>query len=249
MVASQGGAGVMEPRTVLYLPGIAGHPASSPALDTLAAGGWDVVVPTIPGLDGRSGFQPPVDYIGWLTVVWDALDASGALPCPVIGASLGGMLAAELAVLRPEAVTALVLLAPFGIFDEAGPGLDLYAVPTADRMSHLFAKGVPDPFTERFSELGSDDGPVARYLCDTAAASLLWPLGDHGLASRLHRIGCPTLVMWGELDELLPVAGSTAWSGHGLPVDVIAGAGHLLEWDQPDMVTEHVTAFLDQLTA
>ena len=84
--------------------------------------GWDVVVPELPGFDGRSGFRPPDDHLGWLTVVWDALDATGALPCPVVGASVGGMLAADLAVFRPEAVTALALLAPFGIFDDAQPG-------------------------------------------------------------------------------------------------------------------------------
>jgi pimeloyl-ACP methyl ester carboxylesterase len=229
---------------LIYLPGIAGHPASSPALDAIANAGWNVVVPRIPGLDGRSGFQPPDDYVGWLAVVWDALDATGALPCPIVGASLGGMLAADLAVFRPEAVTAAVLLAPFGIFDEANPGLDLYAVPTAERMAHLFAKGVPEPFVERFSELGPDEGPVARYLCDVAAANLLWPLGDRGQSGRLHRIACPALVLWGDLDELLPVPTSAAWAAHGLPVEIVAGAGHLLEWDEPDGVARSVVEFL-----
>jgi pimeloyl-ACP methyl ester carboxylesterase len=237
-------ATVTPDATLVYLPGIAGHPASSPALDAVADAGWNVVVPTIPGLDGRSGFRPPDDYLGWLTVVWDALDATGALPCPVVGASLGGMLAADLMVFRPEAVTASVLLAPFGIFDESDPGLDLYAVPTAERMSHLFAKGVPEPFLERFAELGPDDGPVARYLCDVAAASMLWPLGDRGQAARLHRIGCPTLVLWGELDELLPVATSDAWGQRGLRVETIPGAGHLLEWDEPDGVARRLVEFL-----
>jgi pimeloyl-ACP methyl ester carboxylesterase len=230
--------------TLVYLPGIAGHPAASPALDALGDAGWNVVVPTIPGLDGRSGFQVPDDYLGWLVVVWDALDATGALPCPVVGASLGGMLAADLAALRPEAVTAAALLAPFGIFDESHPGLDLYAVPTAERMGHLFAKGVPDPFVERFAELGPDDGPVARYLCDVAAANLLWPLGDRGQAGRLHRVGCPALVLWGELDELLPVATSAAWAERGLPVEIVPGAGHLLEWDEPDGVASRLVEFL-----
>jgi pimeloyl-ACP methyl ester carboxylesterase len=234
----------MSTQTLVYLPGIAGHPASSPALDALGEAGWDVVVPDIPGLDGRSGFWAPDDYLGWLAVLWDALDATGALPCPVVGASLGGMLAADLAVLRPEAVTASVLLAPFGIFDEAHPGLDLYAVPTAERMGHLFAKGVPDPFVDRFAELGPEDGPVARYLCDAAAASLLWPLGDRGQAERLHRLRSPALVLWGELDELLPVATSQAWADRGLPVEVVAGAGHLLEWDEPDGVASRVVEFL-----
>jgi pimeloyl-ACP methyl ester carboxylesterase len=234
---------------VLYLPGIAGHPADSPVLDQLAEAGWDVVVPTIPGLDGRSGFHPPADHLGWLAIVWDALDATGALPCPVVGASLGGMLAADLAIFRPEAVTALVLLAPFGIFDEAHPGFDLYAVPAAERMGHLFAKGVPEPFVDRFAELGPDDGPVARYLSDVAAASLLWPLGDRGQAGRLHRlarIAGPALVLWGELDELLPVGMSAAWAAPpDRPVEVVAGAGHLLEWDEPDGVAARI---LDHLT-
>jgi pimeloyl-ACP methyl ester carboxylesterase len=113
-------------------------------------------------------------------------------------------------------------------------------------MGHLFAKGVPEPFADRFAELGPDDGPVARYLCDTAAASLVWPLGDRGQRGRLHRITCPALILWGDLDELLPVAGSAAWAAHGLPVEVVSGAGHLLEWDQPELVAAHLQAFLPQ---
>jgi pimeloyl-ACP methyl ester carboxylesterase len=232
------------PRHLVYLCGIAGHPAPSPALDVLAGAGWNVVVPALPGFDGGTGFHPPDDYLGWLTVVWDALDAAGALPCPVVGASVGGMLAADLAALRPEAVTALALLAPFGVFDEGHRGLDLYAVPTAERMGHLFAKGVPEPFVDRFGELGPDEAPVARYLCDTAAASLLWPLGDRGLSGRLHRVRRPCLVLWGDQDELLPVAVAAAWTERGLPVEVVAGAGHLLEWDAPEGVGRRLVEFL-----
>ena len=55
-----------------------------------------------------------------------------------------------------------------------------------------------------------DEGPVARYLSDVAAASLLWPLGDRGQARRLHRVACPALVLWGDQDELLPVGDSAA---------------------------------------
>ena len=215
-------------RQLGYLFGIAGHPALSPALRTVADAGWRVAVPELPGFDGRSGFTPPDDHLGWLTVVWDALDATNALPCPVVGASVGGMLAADLAALRPEAVSALALLAPFGIFDTAHPGLDLFARPSAERMSHLFATDVPAPFVDRFAALGPDEGPVARYLSDVAAASLLWPVGDRGQARRLHRIRCPMMVLWGGQDELLPVAGARAWSATGAPVDVIDGAGHLL---------------------
>lgn len=229
--------------SLLYLFGMAGHPAPSPVLDALGGHGWDVVVPDLPGFNGRSGFVPPDDYLGWLTVVWDALDATGALPCPVVGASVGGMLAADLAALRPEAVTRLALLAPFGIVDGDHPGLDVYGLPAAERMAHLFAKGVPDAFAERFKTLGPDEAPVARYLCDVAAASLLWPLGDRGLRTRVHRIGCPTLIMWGDQDEVLPVGTAAAWQ-HVSSVDIVAGAGHLLEWDAPDDVGRRLAGFL-----
>ncbi len=232
-------------RDLIYLFGIAGHPAPSPVLGMLADAGWNVIVPEVRGFDGRSGLVVPDDHLGWLTVFWDAIDACGAaLPCPVVGASVGGMLAADLAALRPEAVTALALLAPFGIFDEANPGLDLYSVPTPDRMTHLFAKGVPEPYVDRFSELGPDNGPIARYLSDVAAASLLWPLGDRGQANRLHRVKCPSLSLWGEQDELLPVGVSARWSEKGIPVEIVAGAGHLLEWDAPDEVGARLVEFL-----
>ena len=241
-MAGERGVGVSS---LIYLCGIAGHPANSPALDIVAEAGWHVVVPELPGFDGRSGFRAPDDYLGWLTVVWDALDATGALPCPLLGASVGGMLAADVATFRPEAVTSLALLAPFGIFDDANAGLDLYGVPTGERMAHLFAKGVPEPFLDRFGHLGPEEGPVARYLSDVAAASLVWPLGDRGQAGRIHRITCPTLVLWGDEDELLPVATSQRWAeAGGLAVDVVPGAGHLLEWDAPGEVGSRLVAFL-----
>ena len=79
-------------RHLVYLPGIAGHPELSPAMRALEADGWEVVVPAVPGFDGVSGFVAPDDHLGWITTFWDALDATGALPCPVIGASVGGMM-------------------------------------------------------------------------------------------------------------------------------------------------------------
>jgi pimeloyl-ACP methyl ester carboxylesterase len=227
-------------KRLVYLCGLAGAPEISPALTRLADDGWEIVVPDLPGFDGKTGFRPPDNYIDWLSVYWDAIDATGALPCPVIGASVGAMLAAELAIFRPEAVTALALLAPFGIADGENPGLDLYALPNAERLGHLFAKGVPDAFTNRFSERGAEEAPVARYLSDVAAANLLWPLGDRGLAKRLHRIRVPRLVLHGDLDELIPVSTAQRWG----EVVIVPGAGHLLEWDTPEYVGERLGEFL-----
>ena len=226
-------------KRLIYLYGIAGHVGLSPAMQALADDGWDIVVPDVPGFNGRSG-AVPTSYLGWLTRFWDALDATGALPCPVVGASVGGMIAADLAAMRPEAVTALALIAPFGIGSSDEPGFDLYGVPATERIPHLFAKGVPEAFVDRYSELGAEEAPVARYLCDIAGAALTWPLGDRGLDERIHRIRCPKVVMWGDQDELMPPGRIEAWGGG----DVIAGAGHLAEWDAPDEVARRVRAVL-----
>ena len=170
-----------DERALVYLPGIAGHPAGSPALDALGDAGWDVVVPEIPGLDGRSGFWAPDDYLGWLAVVWDALDATGALPCPVVGASLGGMLAADLAVFRPEAVHRCRCCSRRSASSTSRTPAST-STPCRRRSGWAISspRACPNRSSSASPSSGPEDGPVARYLCDVAAASLLWPLGDRG---------------------------------------------------------------------
>ncbi|HUQ40045.1 MAG TPA: alpha/beta fold hydrolase [Acidimicrobiales bacterium] len=221
----------MAPR-LIYLHGLAGGPELSPAVAGLTD--IDVIAPVLPGFDGGPGFEPPSDHLGWLTLVWDALDATGALPCPVIGASVGGMLAAELAVLRPEAVTRLALLAPLGLFDADDPGEDPFAVPGPARLPLLFSSDVPTPFLESFPDREPAEQLVARFLVQVAAASLVWPFPDRGLAGRLHRLTAPTLLVWGEADRIAPVALAERW-----PADErvhVPGAGHMVEWDAPEQV-------------
>ena len=230
-------------KRLVYLYGIAGDVELSPAMRAVANAGWEIIVPSVPGFDGVAGFQPRDEYLDWLTTFWDSIDATGATPCPVVGASLGGMIAAELAALRPEVVTGVALLAPFGIADATNPGFNLYGTPAGERMAHLFAKGVPDAFVKRFADRGPEEAPVAAYLSDVAAANILWPLGDRGTAKRLHRINQQRLTLWGDLDEVNPVTNSAAWGG----AQVIAGAGHLLEWDAPEQVSAALLDFLSSI--
>ena len=229
---------------LIYLHGIAGGPALSPAMTSLAADGYDVIAPRLPGFAGQPGFQAPHDHLEWLTRVWDVLDETGALPCPVIGASIGGMFAAELAIFRPEAVTKVALLAPLGISDAADLGIDLYATPGSRRLSTLFAGSVPTPFETAFAELGDEQG-VARYLTQVAGASLVWPIPDRDLDLRIHRIRQPSLVLWGSEDKIAPVSLATRWARDGSAV-IVDNAGHLLEWDAPEFVGEQLRQFISE---
>ena len=227
---------------VIYLHGIAGHASLSPVMARLIDTGAEVIAQRLPGFDGRSGFTAPVDHTEWLSRVWDTLDATGALPCPIVGASIGAMFAAELAIFRPEAVTRLVLMAPTGICDDAEPGVDLYALGGSRRLAALFAGETPRAFDTQFAELGDEQG-VARYLAQVAGASLIWPLPDRGLASRVHRIRTPRLVLWGDRDQLMPSSLAGRWSDSPI---MIPNAGHLLEWDAPDAAFHAIDEFLNQ---
>ena len=235
-------------RDLLYLFGIAGHPAPSPLIAHARSRRVERRRPSHQGVRRRAR-----DFVARRRLprlahgpVWDAIDASGVrLPCPVVGASVGGMLAVDLAALSARGRDAHSPCSrPSASSTTPTKASTSTPCPTPDRMEHLFAKGVPEPFVDRFSELGPDDGPVARYLSDVAAANLLWPLGDRGQASRLHRIRCPRLSLWGEQDELLPPGVSARRVEGGVPAEVIDGAGHLLEWDVPDQVGARVVAFL-----
>lgn len=228
---------------LVYLPGMGGNAGVSPALAPVAAElDREVVIPPVPGFNGEEGLVVPTSYLDWLTATWDAIDATGVLddgPVDVVGASVGGMLAAELAALRPEVVTRVALLAPFGIADADNLGFDYFSLRGPDRLPHLFAKGVPDAFARRFDDRGEEEAPVATYLADVAMGALTWPIGDRGTAKRLHRIGCPRLVLMGGQDELLPPSLGRAWGG----ATVIEGAGHLIEWDCPDEVAAELRPF------
>jgi pimeloyl-ACP methyl ester carboxylesterase len=229
---------------LIYLHGLVGGLPLSPAMTALRDRcGHDIVAPPLPGFDGEPGFEPPSDYLDWLTLVWDVLDATGALPCAIVGASVGGMLAADLATLRPEVVTALAVLGPLGMWDDAlGSGaVDPFGVPAWQRLSTLFAGPVPDACDAAFADRGVDEQMVAKHLAWVAAASLVWPFADHGLAARIHRITCPFSVVWGQADAINPVALLDRWPGDH---SVIAGAGHLVEWDAPDAVTDTLARLL-----
>jgi pimeloyl-ACP methyl ester carboxylesterase len=232
---------VAERMQLIYLHGLAGGPALSPAMTKLADAGYDIVAPQLPGFDGQAGFQAPHDHLEWMTRVWDVLDQTGALPCPVVGASIGGMFAAELAIFRPEAVTKLALLAPLGIFDPAHPGVDPYAMPGSHRLQALFAGPVPPPFETAFAELGGEQS-VARYLAQVAGASLVWPIPDRDLDTRVHRIRVPTVVLWGAEDKIAPPSLASRWRRDG-PM-IVPNAGHLLEWDTPEFVAQQLATFL-----
>ncbi len=91
---------------------------------------------------------------------------------------------------------------------------------------------------------------VRRYKSLTLAGRVGWEppyLHNRKLRGRLHRVGCPTLVLWGEQDRLVPLANGRAYAA-SLPraaLQVLAGAGHSTILEQPAECVRRIAPFLE----
>jgi pimeloyl-ACP methyl ester carboxylesterase len=230
-----------------FLGGLRGLPRWPRVLDRLAEH-RRVIAPSFPGFPGATGFEDLDGLPDWVTASLDLLEASGLDGADLIGASVGATLAAEVAAFSRTSVRRLVLIAPFGLFDEREPVKDLWAT----RPDEL-----PALLSTRPAELAAFLAPPQREdaaewsilmaRASEAAARLLWPLGDLGLRKRLHRIQAPTLVLWGGEDRILPPSYAKRFAsslGGWAEVREIADAGHLVEIDQPDAVAAAILGFL-----
>jgi pimeloyl-ACP methyl ester carboxylesterase len=228
------------------LPGLLGAPRWTAFLDRLAAR-RRVVVPSLPGFPGGgTGHQQLDDLPDWIATTLDLLEAAGLRGADLAGASVGGALLAEAAALSPGLARRLVLMAPLGLFDEAVA--DVWAQRPEDLPALLAAH--PDRLV---AELQPPEGadPVEWQIgivrAMEAAARLLWPIGDLGLARRLHRIDVPTLLVWGTADRVVPPGYAKRFAaGLAGPTEVrlLEGAGHRLDLDAPGPLAEVLLAFL-----
>jgi pimeloyl-ACP methyl ester carboxylesterase len=169
-----------------------------------------------------------------------------------IGQSFGGMVAADLAATFPALFSRLVLLAPVGLWrdDAPIPLMQMVAGPPEDTPKYLFAH--PDsPAAQAALALPADPEQVPKAIAQNAwnigcTTKFAWPIADHGLGRRLHRIAVPTLVVWGREDALVPVAYAAEFGNRiaGSDVEVIDDCGHAVEVDQPERSWAAISKFL-----
>jgi pimeloyl-ACP methyl ester carboxylesterase len=195
---------------------------------------------------GESGDNPAIasveDHVLHYMELFDHL---GLDRFALAGFSLGGWIAAEFAIRQPRRLARLVLVAPAGLPVPEAPPPNLFAVSPHEVAGYLtddpavalsyFPKQPDAGFDAR---LGREMGGLARAL-DAA------PQGSQRLAHWAHRIGMPTLLLWGDKDRLMPVAQATHWQ-RLLPncrLEYVAGAGHLLFEERP-AAAALVTRFL-----
>ncbi len=166
------------------------------------------------------------------------------LDSPVlVGFSLGGWIATEMAVLRPRSVGRLVLVAPIGV-KTAQPLPDLFIMEPLEAVPYLFAdvsKAMAlmpaAPAADVFVQMWEEQAAVAR---------LAWHRPyNPSLRRRLHPSECPTLVGWGSEDRFVaPSHGEMlAREIAGARLEVVTGAGHALAIEQPEELARRIVAF------
>lgn len=243
-----------EPLLLLH-GGLVSRAEWQPQVGYFAQRGYRVVTCDLRG-HGESGTSPdPYSISLFAGDIVGLLDAIGLDVAACCGHSLGGMVAQELAIRYPERVRALVLAdTSFGT-----------ASTWAEAVQTLFAKGLFRLMSvQQIAQLSARDlgrhnpavgpyveGEMQRYARDKRNYLNVWrAVFGFDSRARLRRVACPTLILVGEhnrrthaqareMTGLIPRA----------ELQVIPGAGHMLNWDNPEAFNATVETFLRRALA
>ena len=241
-----------------------------PLLDGLAAH-FEVIAPTLAGHDGG----PPFDESGPLTFASSAdhlerhLDEIGVGTAHVVGNSLGGGLALELA--KRGRALSVVALAPAGGWVEGDGEAKRLArlFGRQRRMTRLNAKRLPllmrRPGSRRLAlreamrhgELVSPaeavDLALTSIRCPIAPKAIQALRADRGLALQdLDRIACPVLLASPEFDRILPAERHAPRFKREIPgveSRMLPGCGHAPMWDDTQLILSTIIDFVERHTA
>jgi pimeloyl-ACP methyl ester carboxylesterase len=227
-----------------------------PQVAPLAAAGHRVLSPDLRGFGRKPAALEPFSHARDMAALLDG-------PAAVVGCSLGGRVALELALLRPDLVERLLLIAPgltgwewseatragWAAEEAAYERDDLEAA--AEASVHLWidgprrAPGDVDPAVRRLVR----NMVIRSYVLDQEAvggAAEEEPALDPPVHEQLGEVACPTLVLVGDedVDDLRAIAAHVAASIPGAELVTIPGAAHLPSLERPDAVNPLLLAFL-----
>jgi pimeloyl-ACP methyl ester carboxylesterase len=210
---------------------------------------FTVYAPAAPGFALSSGLE---DIDNMIDLAWHTIDLLAKLKLdrvPLVGFSLGAWLAAQIAILRPALVSKLVLVNAAGLRLADAPMGELF-IDDFDKLRHLLFYDPNDPSIELAMPSSLEDSRILNWLrAREATARLGWNpyLHDPKLPDHLHRIECPTLVIWGKQDKLIPLAHGEYFAKH-IPharLEVLDSCGHMLPFERSADFARLTMQFLD----
>ncbi|GGC72310.1 alpha/beta fold hydrolase [Chelatococcus reniformis] len=234
---------------LFYLHGFEQHPGAASFLRRLTED-RAVRAPEHPGFGRSGGFEALVDISDLVLHYRAVIEAAAAQHGSVdlVGHSLGGMFAAEIAAFCPDLVRKLVLVAPYGLWLDEAPLPDPFAITLPELTKAKWSD--PEAWTAREPNgFAAGDAPsydAYRQQNLGAATKYMWPIPDRGLARRLPRVRAQTLIIYGADDRLVPPVYADAFS-RLLPNArsvILPRCGHLPMIEAEDAFLAEVRSFL-----
>jgi pimeloyl-ACP methyl ester carboxylesterase len=246
---------------LLLVHGLGGAAANWVELAPLLARRRRVLVPDLPGHAGSAPLPAAPTLSPFADCVAELAEREAMLPAPVVGHSMGGLVALRLALRRPEAVSALVLAAAAGISSATRArqtALTGLLVARPARLVVPFRTLVARVRWLRYPVFGHfevADPPalsadvVAGFLDGVALHTNVFDAGralvEGDPRLDLERVRCPSLVLWGARDRMVPVADGFEYARRlGAPIRVLADCGHLLIGERPLACLDAIEEFL-----
>lgn len=231
-----------EGRAFLLLHGGAGPASVSGLAEALSQNGR-VVVPVHPGFNGEprpEAFRSVDDLVG---AYLELIEKLGLTDVTVIGNSLGGWIAAELALRHSARIARIVLLNAVGI-DTGSPEktiVDPMSVDPAQRLALSFHNPARFGFVPSPAQLAAmaENQKTLRVYAGQPF------MHDPALLARLAQISVPALVAWGESDRIVDLDYGRRWA-EGIPgarFVKVAEAGHFPQIERLDEVVRLVNEF------
>lgn len=224
---------------LVFLHGAGGHTGWMAFLEELSTR-FEVFAPEHPGFGGSE--DPPwLDEIADLAYFHlDLLRVLGLDRVHLMGTSLGGWVAAELAVRSTARLASLTLIGAVGITAGSEPIPDIFRMPVEENLRRFYAD--PARAARRLADLArasanpADANLVAKNRATVMRLAYRPRFHNPGLAKWLHRIDVPTLLLWGAADGLVPPKFGEAYRTL-IPKSrlvVLADAGHAPFDEQKD---------------
>ena len=231
---------------LVYLHGAGGVTAEDPFLAALAAH-HHVYAPLIPGYADSEEAPTIRDMLDFTLHTWDVIEALGLKDPILVGHSMGGMIAAEMAAVAPNDVSRLALICPAGLWDDDHPIADIFSLLPFEMPQILFHDAVAGAAMMTAGRNVEDPNFLQTYLVNNArqlgmAGRILFPIPERGLVDRLCRIKAKTVIVWGDSDRLVP-----PFYAHGFKKGIagsalvsIPEAGHMVIVEKTPAVVEAI---------
>jgi pimeloyl-ACP methyl ester carboxylesterase len=233
---------------LLFLHGAGGLQEDDPFLTRLGQY-FKVYAPHLPGYGKSTGAELIEDVIDAALMYHQLMDELEIASAYILGHSMGGMLACEVAALDIHRARRLMLAAPAGLWLDAAPVTDIFTLDQNELAQVLFHD--PDSeLAQKWVEIPADpevatEAYVERVRRLSAAGKFLWPIPDRGLAKRIYRIAAPTLLIWGTSDRVVPPVYADEFRQRIRDARIVSipAAGHLPMYEQPQTFIRAVTDF------